>query len=92
MSYTDSFEAFRSELARRLNQAHAMGASRGTILNAAHDLAEWLSAEVPPQNPEQRLLKQLWEVSDDRERDSLTNVLVKFIDNPGRKPAPREGS
>jgi disulfide oxidoreductase YuzD len=80
MPSSDSFDAFRENLARRLEQAQSIGASRGTILNAAKDVAEWLSAEVRPTNPEQRLLKELWDVSDDRERNSLTNVLVKFVD------------
>jgi disulfide oxidoreductase YuzD len=80
MPSSQSFEAFRANLARRLQQAKSVGASRGTILNAAKDVAEWLNAEVEPGNPEQRLLKELWDVSDDRERHSLTNVLVKFID------------
>lgn len=76
----DSFHDFRQNLTTRLRQAQSIGASRGTILNAAKDVAEWLNAEVPPANPEQRLLKELWDVSDDRERHSLTNALVKFID------------
>ena len=75
-----SFDSFRQNLARRLEQAQSIGASRGTILNAAKDVAEWLNAEITPTNPEQRLLKELWDVSDDRERHALTNVLVKFID------------
>ncbi len=77
---SESFESFRQNLAHRLDQAQSIGASRGTILNAAKDVAEWLNAEVRPTNPEQRLLKELWDVSDDRERHALTNVLVKFID------------
>jgi disulfide oxidoreductase YuzD len=81
MPGSESFESFRQNLARRLDQAQSIGASRGTILNAAKDVAEWLSAEVTPTNPEQRLLKELWDVSDDRERHALTNVLVKFVDH-----------
>jgi len=80
MPSSESFQAFRANLARRLEQAESIGASRGTILNAAKDVAEWLNAEVAPASPEQRFLKELWDVSDDRERHSLTNVLVKFVD------------
>ena len=87
MPFTDSFSEFRRDLGRRLDQAHRIGASRGTILNAAKDVAEWLSAEVEPRNPEQRLLKELWEVADDGERNALTNMLVKFVDaDPGKGP------
>ena len=60
--------------------AHKAGASRGTILNAAKDFSSWLAEDVDPKNPEQRLLKELWEVADDNEKNSLVNMLVKFMD------------
>ena len=77
---TDSFARFKSELADKLQTAQRMGASRGTILNAARDFSEWLAREVDPNSPEQRLLKELWEVGDDNERNSLVSMLVKFVD------------
>lgn len=80
MPFTDSFAEFRQMLSEKLGQAQRIGASRGTILNAAKDVAEWLNREVDPQNPEQRLLKELWDVADDNERHSLVNMLVKFVD------------
>jgi hypothetical protein len=85
LPFTDSFSDFRRSLADRLRQAHEIGASRGTVLNAAKDVAEWLYAEVEPRNPEQRLLKELWDVADDNERHSLTNMLVKFVDEGQRQ-------
>jgi hypothetical protein len=84
MPMTDSFTQFKQSLGEKLNMAHRAGASRGTILNAAKDFGEWLAHEVPPQNPEQRLLKELWQVADESERNALINMLVKFAD---REPA-----
>lgn len=83
MPYTDSFDKFKTQLAHRLNTAQSMGASRGTILNAAKNFSEYLSHEVDPSNPEQRLLKELWDVADDSEQNSLVNMLVKFVDKEG---------
>ena len=80
MPMTDSFTQFRQELGQKLNLAHRAGASRGTILNAAKDFTQWLAEEVPPQNHEQRLLKEMWHVADENERNAMTNVLVKFAD------------
>jgi hypothetical protein len=80
MPFTDSFAQFKEELGRKLEMAHRVGASRGTILNAAKDFSEWLAAEVEPDNPEQRLLKELWEVADENEQNALVNMLVKFMD------------
>ena len=83
MPMTDSFEQFKDQLGDKLNLAHKVGASRGTILNAAKDFAGWLSAQVDPKNPEQRLLKEMWEVADENERNAMVNVLVKFMDRQG---------
>lgn len=83
MPFTDSFEQFKDSLGHKLDLAHHAGASRGTILNAAKDFSEWLAAEVDPKNPEQRLLKELWDVADESERNALVNMLVKFMDRQG---------
>ncbi len=83
MPFTDSFAEFKDSLSQKLDMAHHAGASRGTILNAAKDFTVWLAAEVDPKNPEQRLLKELWEVADDNERNALVNLLVKFMDRQG---------
>ncbi len=80
MPFTDSFERFKDSLSHKLDMAHRVGASRGTILNAARDFSEWLAEEVDPSNPEQRLLKEMWEVADDHEKNALVNMLVKFMD------------
>jgi hypothetical protein len=83
MPMTDSFEQFKDHLGEKLNLAQRMGASRGTILNAAKDFAGWLSESVDPNNPEQRLLKEMWDVADDNEKNAMVNVLVKFMDREG---------
>lgn len=87
MPFTDSFEQFKDSLGQKLNMAHHAGAGRGTILNAAKDFSAWLAAEVDPKNPEQRLLKEMWEVADANERNALVNVLVKFMDREGSTAA-----
>jgi|BEDMetMinimDraft_2_1075160.scaffolds.fasta_scaffold50547_1 hypothetical protein len=80
MPFTDSFAQFKESLAEKLHLAERVGASRGTILNAAKDFSAWLAREVDPANPEQRLLKEMWEVADDNERNAMVSVLVKFVD------------
>ncbi len=84
MPFTDSFDQFKDSLGHKLNLAHHAGASRGTILNAAKDFSEWLAAKVDPGNPEQRLLKELWLVADENEKNALVNMLVKFMDKQGQ--------
>lgn len=85
MPFTDSFAQFKNSLAQKLDLAQRVGASRGTILNAAKDFSQWLAAEVDPSNPEQRLLKEMWEVADDNERNAMVSILVKFVDREGGK-------
>jgi hypothetical protein len=88
MPFSDSFERFKQSLGEKLDTAQRIGASRGTILNAAKDFSSWLATAVDPANPEERLLKELWEVADDNEKNSLVSMLVKFVDRDrGKQPA-----
>ena len=77
---TDSFEQFREQLHVQVERAEQLGASRGDLVAGAKHIGTWLSQQVQPKNPEQRLLKELWEVSDSREQQALASSLVKMAD------------
>ncbi len=77
---TDSFEQFRQQLHAQVERAQQMGASRGDLVAGAKHIGSWLAQEVQPKNPEQRLLKELWQVSDTKEQEALASSLVKMAD------------
>mgnify|MGYP001158987974 CR=1 FL=1 len=81
MNYTDTFQNFKQELSERLQLAQQVGLSDKEIREKASQLGDWLSQNVEPQSPEQRLLKELWTVSNENEQQTLANALVKLVRN-----------
>jgi uncharacterized protein involved in propanediol utilization len=82
--HTDSFEAFREQLSSQVRRAKGMGASQQDIVAGADHIGDWLVREVDPKNPEQRLLKEMWQVSDPTEQRALASTLVKMVQHTER--------
>lgn len=80
---SDSFEQFKEKLHGQVERAQKAGMSRTDLVAGAEHIGDWLSKEVNPQNPEQRLLKELWQVSDQREQQAIASSLVKMADRQG---------
>lgn len=78
MDHTDSFEQFRQELHSKVHTAQKLGMSRDDIALRAKQVGDWLERDIQPRNPEQRLLQELWHVSDDHQRHTLSEVLTKM--------------
>lgn len=81
---TDSFDRFRQQLSGQVQRAKSMGASQQDIVAGADHIGDWLSREADPKNPEQRLLKEMWQVASQDEQRSIASSLVKMVD---RAPA-----
>lgn len=75
-----SFDQWKSFLSDRVEQAKASGMSEGFIATLAQQIGGFLSDKVDPKNGEQRLLKEMWDVSTDDERHALAHILVKFVE------------
>lgn len=81
--FTDTFSQFTEELASKLKIAQKTGMSQQDIVNKAEDVGDWLAREVTPKSPEQRLLKELWAVSDNAEQKAIASALVKLVQRKG---------
>lgn len=80
MSVMDNFEEWKSFLEDRVNQARGMGMSDQTIKDVAYAIGDYLAQEIDPENREQRLLKELWDVSSEEEQQTLAGIMVKLVD------------
>ena len=76
---TDSFQQFRESLSVQVDRAQKLGASRQDLMAGAEHIGDWLAREVKPQNPEQRLLKEMWSVADQKEQEAIASSLVKMV-------------
>ncbi|MEX2356052.1 MAG: DUF3243 domain-containing protein [Thermaerobacterales bacterium] len=79
MSVSPTFDQFTNELADRLQVAQKMGMSAQDIAKRAEGVGDWLSQQVEVKSPEQRVLKELWDVADQQEQQSIAKCMVKMV-------------
>ena len=80
MSAMESFADWKGFLQDRVNQAQAMGMDNEKIAEVAYEMGDYLAQNVHPENGEEQLLKQMWEVSSEQEQQTLASVMVKLVD------------
>ncbi len=78
---TDSFQHFKQELSQKVKVAKVAGMSTQEIQSRAQEVGDFLSSHYDPHSPEQRLLKELWAVSDRNEQQSIANAVVKLVEH-----------
>jgi hypothetical protein len=71
----DSWKMF---LGQAVEFAEELGVSRERIASLARQAGEVLAESVPPSNPEQQALKELWQVADQQEKQVLANLMAKL--------------
>ncbi|MDF2723701.1 MAG: hypothetical protein K0Q59_3376 [Paenibacillus sp.] len=74
-----SFEKWKEFLSDRVEQAHKVGMSDETIAKLAAQVGEYLSDKINPENTEERILKELWDVADEQEKVALAKCMVKLV-------------
>ncbi|MFZ5648863.1 MAG: DUF3243 domain-containing protein [Bacillota bacterium] len=65
-------------LSQAVEFAEELGISRDRISALARQAGDVLADTVPPANPEQKVLKELWSVSDQQEKQVLANLMTKL--------------
>ncbi|MEK8130163.1 DUF3243 domain-containing protein [Paenibacillus filicis] len=72
------FDRWKEFLGERVEQAEKAGMSEETISKLAFQIGEFLSDKVDPENKEERVLKELWDIADEQERRALASTMVKL--------------
>ncbi|MCS7461828.1 DUF3243 domain-containing protein [Paenibacillus doosanensis] len=73
------FDRWKEFLGDRVEQAQKSGMSEDTISKLAFQIGEFLSDKVDPENNEERILKDLWDVADESERKTMARLMVKLV-------------
>lgn len=76
----NDWEKWKKTLYNAVSVGETVGLSEDTITNIGSKVGEFLASNVDPENPEQRLLKELFEVSNKSEQETLTNVIIKMVE------------
>jgi len=81
MAIINSFDQWLNTLSSVIDHAKAIGMNEYEITKSATQLGNFLAANIEPDIPENRLLKNLWEQGDEKERQALASMLVKMVKN-----------
>lgn len=73
------FSEWRDTLRQSIGTAKNLGASEETLETATYHVGNFLANRVDPQNPEERLLRELWTVSSEDEQRTLARVITKLM-------------
>jgi DNA repair ATPase RecN len=76
------FDRWKQFLNERIDHAEKVGMKDETINKLAFQIGEFLSDKVDPENKEERVLKELWDVADEQEKRTIAKLMVKLV-TPG---------
>ncbi len=65
-------------LGQAVEFAEELGVPKTQISSLACQAGNILAENVPPTNPEQEVLKELWQAADNQERQILANLMTKL--------------
>jgi hypothetical protein len=65
-------------LGQAVEFAEELGISRNQIGSIAQQVGDLLAQNVPPANPEQKAVKELWDVANQDERQVLANLMTRL--------------
>lgn len=80
MRLMDDWGKWRETLGKAADLGESVGMSDRTITNMAERVGTFLSNHIDPHNDEERLLKELWDAADERDREVLAKLVVKIAD------------
>lgn len=80
METLKSWSKWKETLGKAVDLGETVGLSNNTINNIAERVGTFLSNNVDPKTDEERLLKELWDAADEKDRDVLAKLIVRITD------------
>ncbi|MBO8138505.1 MAG: DUF3243 domain-containing protein [Desulfotomaculum sp.] len=74
----NSWDNWKSYLGQAVEYAEELGMSEDRIASLATQAGAVLAENVPPTNPEQKAVKELWDVADNKEREVIGRLMTKL--------------
>ncbi|NMM51177.1 DUF3243 domain-containing protein [Paenibacillus aquistagni] len=79
-SVLKNFDSWKKFLGDRVKNAKTMGMTEDTINNLAYEIGSFLDDKVDPQNPQERAIKELWDVGNEEERKTIASLMVRLAE------------
>lgn len=72
------WDKWKSALGKAVSVGEKIGMSENTIDAIAKKVGDFMSANVDPENREQRAMQELWRSGDDQDRKALAKMMVNM--------------
>lgn len=79
----DNFQGFMDYLKKQINRGEKLGLNEEQLAKAAEKVAGYLNKHEEPQNREEYVLNQMWNVAKDDEKHAIAHVLVRLAKAEG---------
>ena len=73
------WDTWKKTLGQAVEFAEELGISKQKISSLAQQAGDLLAQSVPPANPEQKAIKELWDVAGPEERKVLANLMTRLV-------------
>lgn len=74
-----SWEEWKFQLGQAVQIGESLNLSPEQMAQRAEQIGDFLAQRVDPKNPEQKVLKELWQAADDQEQQTLAGIIVKLV-------------
>jgi len=74
-----TWDTWKQTLGQAVEFAEELGIAREQIASMAQQVGDLLAQNVPPANPEQKAVKELWEVATANERKILADLMTRLV-------------
>ncbi|AOQ24787.1 putative protein YflH [Moorella thermoacetica] len=81
----NTWEKWKDTLSLVVNLGNKIGLEEKTMDRIALRLGNWLADHIDPMNREQRLLKDLWDVAREDERQVLAALVTRMVSDGRRQ-------
>lgn len=76
---SSSWSEWKSQLQEAVQIGESLNLSPDQMAQRAEQIGDFLAQRIDPKNPEQKLLKELWQAADDEEQKTLAGILIKLV-------------
>lgn len=74
-----SWDEWKQQLAQAVQLGEKMNIAPEQIAERAEQVGDFLANRVDPRNPEQKVLKELWQAADEEEQRTIAGVIINMV-------------
>lgn len=78
MHTIESFQKWQDFLGKGAKFLENMGVSEDNLAGIAKGLGDFLAGNIDPENPQQRVLKDLWDCADEQEKHTIAKLVMRM--------------